>query len=571
AKGSNNTEAPTESASWTVELDSLTETNPGTYYIWYKVTGDSNHNSLDPVCIEACIAKANIKKAAWSALDSVSFNYTKGTSHSPIVKVVDTRTTLVLTKGTHYSLTGTLQAEDEGVYTIKVNGIGDYYTGVTELVWKIVDPDEDVKSQKTESVEYTVGSGNNSESVTGSVKGEINTEDDALETSVSNITDADVIEGLLTEGDEGAIKALGSSGSFSLDVILNVDDEDPEDSEKAKVKALLPSSTDENTEYVDLSLFKLLILKPSGASEEQQLTTVSECGTPLKLIVAVPAKFLKVSSGKSRIFYVVRIHDGKAEIIASVSQADIQNNQIPFSSDLFSTFAITYSDVAAGTEKSEIIKADMLQNRKTDKGTVAIGTTGATLNYYQKIPFFGKKVNKKNLEDLLGEMTVSKDGIIYEVENVKVQAVAVSDNGTILNVQITKIEPESGTVDKKTLKALQKEIKNATKWKKKQDGTTAKIALLAYSLNLETALSGAEVNITNCKLTGKTEKDNLKFACKLNDKKVNLKNGKKDTWKLATNTVKYDKTKKELTITGADMHGTISGNLIDKVDASKVK
>lgn len=33
--------------------------NVGTYYVWYKVIGDSNHNDVDPACVEATIAKAD--------------------------------------------------------------------------------------------------------------------------------------------------------------------------------------------------------------------------------------------------------------------------------------------------------------------------------------------------------------------------------------------------------------------------------------------------------------------------------------------------------------------------------
>jgi len=41
--------------------DIPTGTNAGTYYVWYRVKGDANHNDVAPACIEVKIAKAAIK------------------------------------------------------------------------------------------------------------------------------------------------------------------------------------------------------------------------------------------------------------------------------------------------------------------------------------------------------------------------------------------------------------------------------------------------------------------------------------------------------------------------------
>ena len=39
---------------WSTEIP--TETNAGTYYVWYKVVGDENHNDTEPACVEVAIA-----------------------------------------------------------------------------------------------------------------------------------------------------------------------------------------------------------------------------------------------------------------------------------------------------------------------------------------------------------------------------------------------------------------------------------------------------------------------------------------------------------------------------------
>ena len=54
ALGSNDTTAPTDG--WSTEVP--TATKAGTYYVWYKVVGDANHNDVDPACVVVTIGEA---------------------------------------------------------------------------------------------------------------------------------------------------------------------------------------------------------------------------------------------------------------------------------------------------------------------------------------------------------------------------------------------------------------------------------------------------------------------------------------------------------------------------------
>ena len=47
--------APTDENLYTTSIP--TATDAGTYYIWYKVEGDANHNSTEPIKIEVKIAE----------------------------------------------------------------------------------------------------------------------------------------------------------------------------------------------------------------------------------------------------------------------------------------------------------------------------------------------------------------------------------------------------------------------------------------------------------------------------------------------------------------------------------
>ena len=54
ALGSNSTTAPADG--WSTEVPTATEA--GTYYVWYKVVGDANHNDVDPACVVVTIGEA---------------------------------------------------------------------------------------------------------------------------------------------------------------------------------------------------------------------------------------------------------------------------------------------------------------------------------------------------------------------------------------------------------------------------------------------------------------------------------------------------------------------------------
>ncbi len=58
--GANSTTAPANNWSTTIP----TGKNAGTYYVWYRVVGDSNHNDVAPACVPVTIAKAQLTVTA---------------------------------------------------------------------------------------------------------------------------------------------------------------------------------------------------------------------------------------------------------------------------------------------------------------------------------------------------------------------------------------------------------------------------------------------------------------------------------------------------------------------------
>jgi len=72
ALGKNKTVAPTDETAWGTEIP--TATDAGTYYVWYKVVGDENHNDTVPASpVDVTIAKAS------QAVPAESFTTSKST------------------------------------------------------------------------------------------------------------------------------------------------------------------------------------------------------------------------------------------------------------------------------------------------------------------------------------------------------------------------------------------------------------------------------------------------------------------------------------------------------------
>ena len=88
--------------------------------------------------------------------------------------------------------------------------------------------------------------------------------------------------------------------------------------------------------YLDLSFYKKV-----GNVNPEMITNLQ--GKSVQVAIEVPEK-LRGGSDVTRIFYVVRIHDGVAEIIARSVGSPIYVD-----CDRFSTYAILYEDTEKGS------------------------------------------------------------------------------------------------------------------------------------------------------------------------------------------------------------------------------
>lgn len=95
-----------------------------------------------------------------------------------------------------------------------------------------------------------------------------------------------------------------------------------------------------------------------GEKQSDELTNLSK---PLKITIEIPKDLL----GKNREYTIVRIHDGKIEVLKTQLSAD--KKYLTFESDKFSEFAILYKDVE--------IKEETNSQKENDKTVHTDDTT----------------------------------------------------------------------------------------------------------------------------------------------------------------------------------------------------
>ena len=89
-------------------------------------------------------------------------------------------------------------------------------------------------------------------------------------------------------------------------------------------------------QYLNIDLYKL-----AGADR----TDITETAKKIRIVITVPDSLKNADSSKTRTFAVIRVHDGKAELLTDLDDSD---DTITIETDRFSTYAVVYKDMADG-------------------------------------------------------------------------------------------------------------------------------------------------------------------------------------------------------------------------------
>ena len=148
-------------------------------------------------------------------------------------------------------------------------------------------------------------------------------------------------EAVLT-AEEKQRKAAGADIRIELDVKAVAAEAAAAD--KAVVEAALKGSVAKGYtlgQYLAISLYKV-----AGDSR----TAVTETQGKITVRIDVPESLKNTDSGKVRTFAVIRVHEGKAQLLADLDQ---EADTITIETDRFSTYAVVYKDTAAGGKDDE--------------------------------------------------------------------------------------------------------------------------------------------------------------------------------------------------------------------------
>ena|GEM_PF-1120681 len=125
-------DATTVTGTWGADIP--TQTDAGTYYVWYKVDGNDTYESVAATPISVTINPKSIAGATVT-LSATEFIYDEQ-EHSVTVDNVAIDG-ITLTEGTDYSVSGDLSGTDKKTYTVTVTVNNPNYTGSATATWSI--------------------------------------------------------------------------------------------------------------------------------------------------------------------------------------------------------------------------------------------------------------------------------------------------------------------------------------------------------------------------------------------------------------------------------------------------
>ena len=199
-----------------------------------------------------------------------------------------------------------------------------------------------------------------------------------------------VNDAILTDDDKKAIEA-----GKNVDVKISVTDAANKVSSDAKaaIEDALKAAADKNAsvkvgQYLDISIKKTV-----GGEKP---TDVKETAKKISFTVDIPETMKNTDKNVSRTYYIIRMHNNKAEVIATASQAEVESGKITFATDKFSTYALAYADASVKSDDGTNTTPDDGKKDDTtvttpDNGNNAAGgtSTGSTTDTTDTTPKTG--------------------------------------------------------------------------------------------------------------------------------------------------------------------------------------
>jgi len=213
------------------------------------------------------------------------------------------------------------------------------------------------------------------------------------DTSMDNNIDEDAPQTTLTGENEAILSAILSKeeqrlvkSGTDVSVALNVDAIDETVSEEDKNAVAQKLGGKNVATYLDINITKKIGAGPA--------TEITELNAPVNITVKIPTEYLNTDNAKTRIYSVIHVHGGQAEVINGTFDAATQS--FTFATDSFSTYALVYQDVDKSSSGSH--DSDDSSNNNSSKDAQS---EAAKARVKDKLPKMGEESHAARLAAIM--------------------------------------------------------------------------------------------------------------------------------------------------------------------------
>lgn len=150
---------------------------------------------------------------------------------------------------------------------------------------------------------------------------------------VEQIISGEEIDGLTSEQKEAIQTAVKDGEKLVVNVASDIINSEEIEEDASKVEAIIQDN-EKIAGYYNIDI----IIKDTQGTEITKLTQLNKA---IQITVPIPEGISEVEEGYTRKYTVIRVHDGVAEELETTYNED---GTLTFSSDKYSTYAITYID-----------------------------------------------------------------------------------------------------------------------------------------------------------------------------------------------------------------------------------
>ncbi len=197
----------------------------------------------------------------------------------------------------------------------------------------------------------------------------------------SNVANAEEVEEMLIE----TLKEVAKNNPELAEAIANnnveikiemADKKDISSDEKQKIETVASEKVEniKIAEYVDITIS---VIKENG----DKVGELEELKDEITFEISVPENLPEVAKGYSRVFYIIRNHNGVIDIF----ETKAENGKLEFASDKFSTYAVAYKDVENKidtTNEDNKVNTPAKEDNKVNEGESKNPQTGDNIIVY---------------------------------------------------------------------------------------------------------------------------------------------------------------------------------------------